>query len=487
VEDLTGISDLKNYLSPSDFGLGGPAVEGMFIQRNIGLWLKNVARNTATVYTPEGVAAAKMATNKILSAWRPLATLARPAFHIRNAVSAAWMNMVVGVRGETYLRLTNNTLKWRKALREGLSDPYSVIDPDLRVAWKAANEQDVMAGFVTSEARGRMAPADKQSRLDWLNVTNPDKFVATRIGGRAMENIEDYARMAVFLEYFEEGVEGSAELAREVVHAVHFDYNNLTPLETKIKSWVPFFVWTRRNLPRQLEMMVERPGIVQRYKHLMQSMNDNFGGEDDRGMPIGDMFTAYAAGTNFYVNPDTPFWARIMIDPDIPTAELLNIPSLDPGQIGDFVNSLLGPHVTSLININEQRDWDDVNAPAPLNTILKGLAMIGFFDETIGGDVRIPYWVRTLGETALPFSRDLIDPLTGGPTDTNRQQRMGIAEDDNFLESSLKTVLGTLGKTIGLKANTPVDIRATAFRSQEELDKVIRDLRERGLLLPSQG
>ncbi|KKK74228.1 hypothetical protein LCGC14_2885870, partial [marine sediment metagenome] len=320
VRDVTGVSDLPNYLSPSEFGLAGPAIEGMVIQRDMGLWLKNVSRNMSAVYTPEGVAAAKLATNNLLRTWRALATLPRPAFHIRNAIGAAWMNMSIGVKGETYLRLSNNTLRWRKALRDGLEDPFSVLDNDIQEAWRAMVDEDVMSGFVASEAKGRITVLDKNERLDFLNVMNPDKFVATRVGGRVMESIEDIARAAAFLEYYQPGVKGSARAAREMVNAVHFDYSNLTPLETKFKSIIPFFVWTRRNLPRQLEMMVEKPGLVQRYKHLMQAMNDNLGGQDDQGLPTGDMFGAYAAGTGYYVNPNTPFWARIMIDPDLPTS-----------------------------------------------------------------------------------------------------------------------------------------------------------------------
>lgn len=485
VMDVTGITQLPDYINPQKLGLGGPALEGMVIQKDLGLWLKNVVRNSQSIYTPEGVAAAKLATNELLRTWRALATIARPAFHIRNAIGAAWMNMSVGVRGQTYRKLANNTLRYRKAIREGVKDPISVLDADVQAVWRAAEAEDILSGFVASESVGRMNIGEKREKLDFLKVWDTDNFVATRVGGRVMESIEDVARMALFMEYFQEGVEGSARAAREMVHAIHFDYSNLTPLETKFKAFIPFFVWTRRNLPRQLEMMVERPGLVQRYKHLMQAMNDNLGGQDDQGLPTGDLFSAYAAGTGFYVNPNTPFWARVMIDPDLPTSDLLTIPNLNPGEIGNFINNLLGPHIGTLIDLQQSRDYNDVNAPAALIPVIKSLVAVGLYNETIDGDVRIPYWARQIQETALPFTRELIDPLTGGPTDPNRQQRSAIKEDDNPLEASLKNVLATLGRGFGIKFNTPVDVRGTAFRSQEELNKVIQDLRARGELPPS--
>ena len=128
-----------------------------------------------------------------------------------------------------------------------------------------------------------------------------------------------------------------------------------------------------------------------------------------------------------------------------------------------------------------------MNAPAGMNQILKGLAAIGMYDETLDGDVRVPYLARTIQETAFPFTRDLIDPFTGGPTDPNRQQRLGITQDDNPMEAGLKNLIASLGRGVGIKLNTPVDVRATAYRSQQDLNKIIEDLRNRGLLPPSQG
>ncbi|KKK55549.1 hypothetical protein LCGC14_3073450, partial [marine sediment metagenome] len=64
---------------------------------------------------------------------------------------------------------------------------------------------------------------------------------------------------------------------------------------------------------------------------------------------------------------------------------------------------------------------------------------------------------------------------------------LGIEQDDNPMEAGLKNLIASLGRGVGIKLNTPVDVRATAYRSQQDLDKIIEDLRNRGLLPPSQG
>lgn len=291
--------------------------------------------------------------------------------------------------------------------------------------------------------------------------------------------------MSLFLEYYDEAVAGSAKTAKAIVEQVHFNYANLTPTETKLKSIIPFFTWTRRNLPLQIQLAVENPRYVRRYQAMMQSMNDNLGGNDASNLQPGDHFSAYAAGTDYKVNPNSPFWARIMIDPDLPISDLLSLPNPEPGALLEYANQLLGPHVSSLVDINAQREFGDVNAPAPFNAVLQGLAAVGFYDRTADGDVRIPYYMRTLMETGLPFTRDVVDPLTGGPTDPGRQQRVGIEQDDGFFESGLKNTAAMLAGGLGIKMTTPSDARGAAYRSDSEVDQIIKDLRLRGEAPPA--
>jgi len=152
----------------------------------------------------------------------------------------------------------------------------------------------------------------------------------------------------------------------------------------------------------------------------------------------------------------------------------------------DFANNLLGPHVTTMFELNNQREFGDVNAPAPFNLVAQSLAAVGFYDRSVTGDVRIPYFHRTIVETALPFAREVIDPLTGGPTDPNRQARLGISPEDNPLEAAIKTLGGTLARGLGVQMSTPADSRAASYRSKEELDALVEQLRLQGLVPPSQ-
>lgn len=302
-----------------------------------------------------------------------------------------------------------------------------------------------------------------------------------------MESIEDFLRVSAFAAWYDPDNPATVKVAKEMAEAVHFNYSNLTPMETKIKSLVPFFVWTKNNLPLQLRVMAENPRIIQRYRAMMQSMSDNLGGDEEGMLPEGDNFSAFAAGTDYKVHPNTPFWARVIIDPDLPVRDLIDIPGMSPPQVAEFANGLLGPHVSMLFDLNKEREFGDVNAPAPFNSVLKALAFTGWFDTTASGDVRIPYWMRTVIETGLPITRDVIEPFFGGPTDPARQQRSGISEEAGGLESAITSLGATIARGAGIKFSTPTDVRQSAGRTSIQLDQIVQQLRLQGIQPPSEG
>lgn len=485
VTQMTNTADPK-FVSPGVYALAGPAVKDLALQKDVALWLRNVARNSAIMYTPQGIAAAKTATNNFLRWWRGMATIARPSFHIRNTVGGAYMNMIHGVSNKEYAMVAQSAPKIRDALRRGvpLEEAFGELEEPAATVLRKAWEENVMSGFSSTEFR-QLSSADKATRLAWARVWDVDNFVLSRVGAKFMESTEDLLRISLFAKYFDPARPETSKVAREMVFATHFNYTDLTPMETRVKSFVPFFVWTRRNLPRQIELAFENPRYVQRYRALMQSMNDNLSSEENP-MPEADMFSAFAAGTDYYVNPGTPFWGRVMIDPDLPIKDIIELPIPTVGNIVKYANDMLGPHISLISDINEQREFGDVNAPAPFNAILKGLAAVGFYDETIDGDVRIPYHLRTIVETALPFARETVDPITGGSTDPNRRGRMGINPDDNPLEAALKNIAGVGLSGLGVRLTTPADVRSVAARSNEELDRVLQELKLEGSF-PTEG
>jgi hypothetical protein len=482
VVEYHAVRDIPGMVPPGLFNLQGPAIDGLQIQKDMAQHLSLLARNHALLSTPQGIAAVKMAGRSTIKWWKGMATIPRPTFHIRNLMGGVYQNLASGVSPASHIAVRNNTLKFRNALRnakgpEALEQAFLAVDKSVRPSFRAAWDEGVLNGFATTEFSSALSAKSKKNILSYANVFDIDNFALTRTGARVMESTEDFMRMSMFHHYYDDAVDGSAATVREMVNGTHFDYSDLTPFETRIKSYVPFYVWSRRNLPLQMRQAIESPRLLQRYKAMMRSMNDNFGGDDPENLGEADHFSAYAAGTDIKVNGDTPFWARMMIDPDLPITDLLEATASPVG----FATNLLGPHLTTLPDLNSQREYGGVNAPAPLSGVLKGLAAIGFYDETMDGDVRIPYWMRTLAETAFPFTREIAD-LIGGPTDPNRQQRLGITPDDSFGAASAKSVAGTLLSGVGVKTTTPADTRARAYGDSQDTRRDIKEKKLRGEL-----
>ncbi len=481
------------FVKPKDLKLGGSALEDMVIQRDIANWMRNMATNSMIMNTPVGAAAAKMATNAFMKNWRGMVTLARPTFHIRNAVGAATMNMFMGVKNAQYQRLNRGVHAFRKGMQEAVLDDGTVrsykemmdhalsyVDEADRGAFRSMWDEGVLSGYVDTEFRQQIgASAVRPGKWEKLTPWDVDKFVLGKIGASTMQNIEDYARGALFLEFYDEALEGAGGFAREMVNAVHFDYAHLTPAEEFAKSIIPFFVWMRRNIPRQLELMVEQPWMMQRYQHAMTALNDNMGGNEQVPGTSDPMWaSANMAGTDIFVGKDTPFWMRVFIDPDLPLGDVQDIPNpLNVNQLTEFANGQLGPHITLITDLLAQRDYNDVNIPAPFNQVLGALSATGLYDTTTDGDVRWSYVQQSLFDLAAPWWGEVVNPLMAGGSDPNDQLRMGQQPGEGWSPQGAITATAWMGaRGMGAKLSTPKDTTRDAGFTRAQLEQIAKEM-----------
>jgi hypothetical protein len=65
------------------------------------------------------------------------------------------------------------------------------------------------------------------------------------------------------------------------VHLLHFDYADLTDFEQWVRRIVPFYTWTRRNVPAQLRALVMQPGKIQRFMYANEEFQNYFAAEGD--------------------------------------------------------------------------------------------------------------------------------------------------------------------------------------------------------------
>ena len=65
------------------------------------------------------------------------------------------------------------------------------------------------------------------------------------------------------------------------VHLLHFDYADLSDAEQWVRRIVPFYTWTRRNVPAQLRAMIMQPGKIQRFLYANEEFQNYFAAEGD--------------------------------------------------------------------------------------------------------------------------------------------------------------------------------------------------------------
>lgn len=99
---------------------------------------------------------------------------------------------------------------------------------------------------------------------------------------------EDYLRFASFLRGVDAfGLEDGGRAASLMVKASQFDYSDLSRFEAEtVKMLIPFYTWTRNNVPLQMRAIMSEPGKVMRAIRLNDALGDAFGDEEDPGEPL---------------------------------------------------------------------------------------------------------------------------------------------------------------------------------------------------------
>lgn len=215
---------------------------------------REVAEHLARAYTlqfnEKELKEAFQIWDKMTGWWKAFATVWRPGFHARNAFSNFW-NMFLG--------------GWRdpKSMFEAgmiLNKPESVE----RIAGYTGREILALAdsfgvrksGFIgtdIAEAVERVV----QPSANPLSVTGP----VARLGSKVGSTIEDHARLTFFIDGLKQGMDPAAAAMR--VKKYLFDYKDLTRIEKGFfRRMLPFYTWTRKNIPLQLEILFTRPGVV---------------------------------------------------------------------------------------------------------------------------------------------------------------------------------------------------------------------------------
>jgi hypothetical protein len=226
-----------------------------------------------------------------------------PGFHVRNAMSAIFMNFVDGVRATHMARamplwheFSDNPLRFMESLE---TRPNGA---KIRAAFEAVLGSGAGGQFV--ERGVGEAPSMTSAAYQRLMHNRITKF-NTKVGSY----VEGTARLGMALDTIERGGSMNQALAR--ITKFHFDYTQVSRMDRTAKRLIPFWTFLSRNLPLQIEQMWLRPRTYLHYRSFVR----NFGQMPDPYTPDywlqQGAFTldqnASESDSPWYLAPDLPF------------------------------------------------------------------------------------------------------------------------------------------------------------------------------------
>ena len=248
-----------------------------------------------------------------------------PGFHYKNVFGNAFNNWIAGVSTSSY-RLHNkiskatrqrvkNAGEWGDAFKALSLDEQNIAnqlyDHELGVGVYSneflygADVPDATSteGLANKLRSGRDAYR-KVAKYNPLGAHGPVARGSRFLGHRG----DDWGRGVMFVDTLKNG--GSVDEALARIHKFHFDYADLSPFERRIKRVVPFYTWTRNNLPLQLQMMPLNPGKYNLWFSLKRAIENGEEGDPpdyfSEGMNPSIRLPWEHGGGSLYFTDQTP-------------------------------------------------------------------------------------------------------------------------------------------------------------------------------------
>lgn len=227
---------------------------------------------------------------KFFKAW----AVATPGFHVRNSISNAFMMMAAGGNP---LRLAAGLRAWRR-LENELKSGVSI---ERHIASLPADEAVRVRGayFALMASGGGLA---SEVNLQVGNKLYVNRF--TKGMQKAGKIADDHARFMLAYDGMAGGMDGLTAAAR--VKRFMVDYEDTSTADAVMRQIVPFWMWTSRNLPLQMQNIFLNPKPYRYYTNITNNLRDE---ENDANLPkyLREVGAFALPGGKSYVSADLPF------------------------------------------------------------------------------------------------------------------------------------------------------------------------------------
>jgi hypothetical protein len=219
------------------------------------------------IFTAEGMKKWQRHLTAFADAWRPLVTFYKLSHYRNNIIGNVINNLAAGVKASDYKVASKLILKYKTG---------KLTDAEQKLIDLAFKHNVVSGGFLydANQTFEHATPNTLEKIGKALGQNKVIKGVRHHLG----ETPDDISRMANFINGLDKF--GSAEHAAKQVRTYLFNYNELTNADRGMRVLVPFWNWTKRNIPLQVKLLMENPKFAMNIERFKELFNDHEKGAD---------------------------------------------------------------------------------------------------------------------------------------------------------------------------------------------------------------
>ena len=291
--------------------------------------------------------------------WKKYSLASRPAWHTRNAFGNFWNNYMIG--GLTDFKLYGEAAAIQKAMHVNKGGIVSRLD-DLAGTGSVSSKQKVSGTGMTREEifneavkRGVYESGLYGQDLGTAALKSSNIPLSTEWSGinkafAAGKAVENNARLALFIDGIKKakkGLKGGPVDAERILDGAAsnvrkslFDYSDLSDIEKRyMKRLMPFYTWTRKNIPAQFRAIIEHPDRANKINLLVGNLQRGITDLDET-----DVEQWVKGQFPIFLNADDNEQYRTFVTAMsyLPTAELDRL-MRSPEQLGKMVGDMGSP------------------------------------------------------------------------------------------------------------------------------------------------
>lgn len=252
---------------------------------------------------PETFKVIRKGFDEFTNAYKRLTLGIFPSYHFRNQLADFWQNNLAGINplkesvGENGAYVASvSTLKeagifgtFKTNLQSAL-EPGKVTGHIIKNDGGKVSREFILSSFFRQGGLGGIlkdvqildtTPMDQiidslrkltDKPLARINPLSKD-FAPSVVGTKVGEIVSVQNRLAHYIAKIKEGY--APDEAMMSVRKYLFDYDDLSNFERNtLRRWFPFYTWTRKNIPLQLEMLVKQPGKFANLNKAIHALED---------------------------------------------------------------------------------------------------------------------------------------------------------------------------------------------------------------------